>query len=279
MPRSDVEVVLHLLRGQPRRGPHAERLQAFYAPQARLYDQFRERLLHGRAELIERLSPVPGMRVVELGGGTGRNLHFFGERLRDLESLEIVDLCPALLDQARLRTRDLPNVRVVEADATSYQPAAPVDCVFFSYSLTMIPDWRAAMDNALAMLKPNGQLGVVDFYVSAARLQAGGVRHGLFTRLFWPIWFAHDGVRLTPDHLQRLRQLVPEHRCIEHRGAVPYLPGLRVPYYIFLGRTASAAAPGTAAELPLIPPRYGTVQQSDPACLFGAPSSPVCPPR
>jgi S-adenosylmethionine-diacylgycerolhomoserine-N-methlytransferase len=244
MTRSDAQVLLHLLRGQPRRGSHAERLQAFHAPQARLYDQFRERLLHGRAELIERLSPAPGMTVVELGGGTGRNLLFFGERLRDLESLEIVDLCPALLDQARLRTRDLPNVRVVEANATSYQPAAPVDCVYFSYSLTMIPDWRAAVDNALAMLKPNGQLGAVDFYVSAARPHAGGVRHGLFTRLFWPRWFAHDGVSLTPDHLQSLRRLVPKHRCIERLGAVPYLPGVRVPYYIFVGRAASADAPG-----------------------------------
>jgi S-adenosylmethionine-diacylgycerolhomoserine-N-methlytransferase len=242
MSRSDAQVLLHLLRGQPRRGSHAERLQAFYAPQARLYDQFRERLLHGRAELIERLSPGPGARVVELGGGTGRNLLFFGDRLRALESLEIVDLCPALLEQARLRTQGLPNVRVVEADATSYRPAGPVDCVYFSYSLTMIPDWRAAMDNALAMLKPNGQLGVVDFYVSAARPQPGGVRHSLLTRLFWPLWFAHDGVHLTPDRLERLRQLVPQHTCVERRGAVPYLPGLRVPYYIFIGRTAAAAA-------------------------------------
>jgi S-adenosylmethionine-diacylgycerolhomoserine-N-methlytransferase len=109
------------------------------------------------------------------------------------------------------------------------------------------------MDNALAMLKPKGQLGAVDLYVSAARPQDGGVRHGLFTRLLWPLGFAHDGVRLTPDHLQRLRQLVPEHRCIERRGAVPYLPDLRVPYYIFVGRIAAPAAPGNGAELPPIP--------------------------
>jgi S-adenosylmethionine-diacylgycerolhomoserine-N-methlytransferase len=28
----------------------------------------------------------------------------------------------------------------------------------------MIPDWRAAVDNALTMLRPNGVLGVVDFH-------------------------------------------------------------------------------------------------------------------
>ena len=45
-------------------------------------------------------------------------------------------------------------------------PEAPVDVVTFSYSLTMIPDWFAAIENALRMLRPGGQIGVVDFYVS-----------------------------------------------------------------------------------------------------------------
>jgi SAM-dependent methyltransferase len=60
----------------------------------------------------------------------------------------------------------LPNVRVIEGDAVTYRPDGPVDCVYFSYSLTMIPNWEGALGNALAMLKPGGRLGVVDFYVS-----------------------------------------------------------------------------------------------------------------
>ena len=42
-PGTDARVLLQLLRGQPRRGSQAERLQAFYGPQARGYDAFRER--------------------------------------------------------------------------------------------------------------------------------------------------------------------------------------------------------------------------------------------
>jgi hypothetical protein len=37
--------------------------------------------------------------------------------------------------------------------------------VYFSYALTMIADWRRALDNALAMLAPGGTLGVVDFHL------------------------------------------------------------------------------------------------------------------
>jgi len=232
----DATVLRSLLRGLPRQGSHAERLQAFYGPQAGQYDAFRERLLHGRRELIELLAPADGADIVELGGGTGRNLGYFGDWLARLGSVEVVDLCPALLAQARVRTAGLANVRVIEADATTYRPERPVDCVYLSYALTMIPEWQAAIDNAVAMLRPGGRLGVVDFYVAAARPRPGEAGHGAFTRFFWPRWFAHDGVRLTPAHLARLRRTLPDHLCLERRGPVPYLPGARVPYYIFVGR-------------------------------------------
>jgi len=129
---------------------------------------------------------------------------------------------------------------MIEADATTWQPDAPVDCVYFSYSLTMIPDWRAALANALAMLKPGGLLGVVDFYTSSARPAAGLVRHNAFTRQFWPRWFGHDGVRLDPAHLALLRELLAQHQLSEHRAAVPYLPLVRVPYYVFVGQRFGA---------------------------------------
>jgi len=238
---ADVRVLASLVRGQPRGGTHAERLQAFYAPQAAHYDAFRERLLHGRAELMAWMDPPPGARVVELGGGTGRNLDLLGDRLDGLASLELVDLCPALLAQARLRARRLANVRVIEADATTYRPAQPADLVYFSYALTMIPEWRAALVNALAMLRPGGILGVVDFYVSERDPAPGLARHGALTRAFWPRWFGHDGVHPNPEHLPTLRRLLPDHRLLEGQGPVPYLPGVRVPYYVFVGRVPATA--------------------------------------
>ena len=229
---SDSLVLLHLLKGQRGRdndADHAGRLENFYAPQAEHYDDFRERLLHGRRRLIDLLAPPPGSRIVELGGGTGRNLDFFGARMLSLERMEIVDLCPALLRQAQERCKQWPDVAfAVQADATTYRPAHQVDCVYFSYSLSMIPDWRAALANALAMLRPGGLIGAVDFHVSA--------RHGAFTRNFWPRWFAHDGVRLSDEYIPALTGCTAALHCEERMGSVPYLPGLRAPYYLYIGR-------------------------------------------
>lgn len=224
---AEARTLWRLCRGMPAAADHAGRLEAFYAPQASDYDRFRERLLPGREELLARLAPIPGSRVVELGAGTGRNPAFLGPRLAGLDSLTLVDLCPALLAQARRRWAGATNVHVVEADACTWQPAAPVDAVYFSYALTMIPDWRAALANALAMLRPGGRLAVVDFTVTGEQNR--------LARRFWRTWFGHDGVRLDAEHTATLRQLLPRHEFRLRRTAVPYLPGLAVPYYLFLG--------------------------------------------
>ncbi len=237
------QVLAGLLRGMPRVSADAsasERLAAFYGPQAAHYDAFRERLLHGRADLVAALQPPPGAQVVELGGGTGRNLAFFPAARRADLHLTVVDLCAPLLQQARERLADWPNARVVEADATHWQPESPVDCVFFSYALTMMDDWRGAIDNAIAMLRPGGTLGVVDFHVSSATPDAGLQRHGFLTRRFWPYWFGHDGVHLGPERLDCLRAALPVHRLEERRVPVPYLPGLRVPIHVFVGTKPQA---------------------------------------
>lgn len=235
--RADAGVLLSLLRGMPRDVPHAQRLQAFYAPQAAHYDAFRERLLQGRQELIASLDLPAQARVVELGGGTGRNLDFFSpEQWQRITQFHLVDLCPALIERAQARAVNTARIDLVQADATRWQPPRPADCVYFSYALTMIPDWRAAIDNAIALLKPGGLFAAVDFYVSEATPAAGLHRHSAFARWFWPRWFGHDGVHPSAAHLPYLRERLPRHTLVEADAAVPYLPKLRVPYYRFVGR-------------------------------------------
>ncbi len=240
-PLADARILFHLLRGASGGGSHAERLRRFYGPQADAYDAFRERLLHGREELVTHLPAGPGATVVELGGGTGRNLDFFGARLDGFARAEVVDLCAPLLEIARSRIAGRSNVRIVEADATAYRPDRAVDCVYFSYALTMIPDWFRAIDNALGMLAPGGTLGVVDFYVSQPHAERGRAQHGAVTRTLWPLWFHHDGVHLSPDHLPYLRARLDTVYLAERRAPLPYVPGLRVPYYVFVGRKTAPA--------------------------------------
>lgn len=235
----DLIVLWQLLRGLHGDDGHAQRLERFYGPQAARYDAFRARLLHGRRELVARLGPAPGVHLVELGAGTGHSVELLGP-LREGLQLSLVDLCPSLAAIAEQRVRGCDGARVYVADATSWQPARQADLVLLSYALTMMPDWVAVIDNAWRMLRPGGSIGVVDFFVSASTPGAGRVRHGWLARQAWKRWFAHDGVHLDAAHADLLRTRFTPRFFSERTAPVPYLPGLRVPYYLFIGRKPDA---------------------------------------
>ncbi len=145
-------------------------MESFYSGQAEGYDDFRKRLLQGREQVYSRIGErASGGTWVDFGGGTGSNLEFIGSSLKKFDSIYVVDLAESLLGivEKRSAKNGWTNVQAVTGDATQWTPPeGTVDIVTFSYSLTMIPDWFAAIDNALKILKPGGMIGVIDFYVS-----------------------------------------------------------------------------------------------------------------
>jgi S-adenosylmethionine-diacylgycerolhomoserine-N-methlytransferase len=235
---ADIRTLYHLTFSPIRGATHAARLQSFYGGQAADYDAFRERLLPGREELIRLLDFPEGGTWVDLGGGTGANLAFARERLPRLGRVYVVDLCASLLEIAsrRIRKNGWENVSTVVADATTFAPPQTADVVTFSYSLTMIPDWFAAVDQAWQMLEPGGLIGVVDFHVSRKYSATGRARHGWMTRSLLPLWFGGDNVHLSPDHLPYLERRFRPIALREDRARLPWLPFVRAPYYLFLGR-------------------------------------------
>jgi len=240
---SDLRILWHLAVRRIRGGTHEERLESFYSGQASGYDAFRQRMLHGRRELIEAIPFPDGAVWVDLGAGTGENAEHLGDGVARLGKVFQVDLSTSLLQVAdeRARRHGWTNVVPSHADATLFDPPEPADVVTMSYSLTMIPDWFRAVDNAVRMLKPGGLLGVVDFYVARKYPAEGLRRHGWLTRTGWPTWFANDNVHLSPDHIPYLQSRLETVRLDELRGKIPYIPLARAPYYLFLGRKPAAA--------------------------------------
>jgi S-adenosylmethionine-diacylgycerolhomoserine-N-methlytransferase len=146
---------------------HAERMDAMYRYQRHIYDLTRKYYLLGRDRMISGLDIPQDGSLLEVGCGTGRNLllarhHYPSARLYGL------DISAEMLASARHNFRkegDQPMLRV--ADATCFTSedfgVATFDRVMISYALSMIPDWQAAIDRALAALAPSGSLHIVDF--------------------------------------------------------------------------------------------------------------------
>ena len=201
-------------------------------------------MLSGREQMVQEATQRQGGGIwVDMGAGTGANLQMAGDEVvKSFAKIYLVDMSPSLLAVAKKRCEEngWHHVEVVEGDATTWMPEeglGGVHLVTFSYSLTMIPDWFAAIDNANALLATDGTLAVVDFYAARKHPDAGLRANGWLQRSFWPVWFANDNVFLSADHVPYLRRICPSHTLHERQAKVPYV-GLvmpNVPYYIFVG--------------------------------------------
>lgn len=235
---SDLQVLRSMVFADVRGESQQERLESFYTSQASLYDSYRCRMLHGRLPMVKAMPAPKGGTWVDLGGGTGSNLEFFGEKLNHWGKVVVLDFCPALVKTAKERVAQHPGwesfVDVVLGDAcdqnnTELPAAGTVDVVTFSYALTMIPDWKGAIQNALRLLKPGGHIAVCDFTVSYEKQWAGMPE-------FWKWTFSNDHVFLNEEHIQTLKAEFDEKTLHVDLGMFPYLPLLQCPYYYFVGQ-------------------------------------------
>ncbi len=223
-------------------GTDAERLESFYKRQVDAYDQFREKLLTGRDQLMTSIPLKEGDALVDVGCGTGYNLTFLPEGvLSKLGKVTLLDLTESMLKtaQERAQKNHWDNVEVLRADATEWRPEKDsIDAATLSYSLTMIPDWFAAIDRVYDALKPGGYVGVVDFYIARKYPSKERMKQNFTTRWLWPIWFSFDNLFLSSDMLPYLSRKFEEVILIERADRMPYCPFFwkKTPRFVFIGR-------------------------------------------
>lgn len=148
---------------------HAGLMDSVYRRQRYIYDFTRKYYLFGRDKLICDLDLKPGARVVEVGCGTARNLVKLARlhpeaRFYGLDaSQEMLKSAERAVAQSGLSGR----IQLAQGLAEDLSPATfGLDTAFtdaiFSYSLSMIPDWKQALKRAAEAVGP-GRIHIVDF--------------------------------------------------------------------------------------------------------------------
>jgi S-adenosylmethionine-diacylgycerolhomoserine-N-methlytransferase len=151
-------------------GGHAALMDSVYRKQRYIYDFTRKYYLFGRDRLIAELAAQPGAGIVEIGCGTARNLIKMA-RLYPLTFFYGLDASEEMLTTARQAVACAglaARIRLAHGYAEDLSPAMfdrtePFDGAIFSYSLSMIPDWKQSLRSASAALAKTGEIYIVDF--------------------------------------------------------------------------------------------------------------------
>ncbi|MCE9649637.1 MAG: class I SAM-dependent methyltransferase [Parvibaculum sp.] len=149
---------------------HSALMDKVYRQQRHIYDLTRRYYLLGRDRMIAGLDIGQDDRVLEVGCGTGRNLVAAARKFPDGDFYGM-DISSEMLVSARAsatRAGLSGRLNFAQGDATAFDPARAFaqpgfERIFMSYTLSMIPGWRAALDSAISNLEPGGELHIVDF--------------------------------------------------------------------------------------------------------------------
>jgi len=145
---------------------HGARMDAIYGLQRHVYDLTRKYYLLGRDRLIRELDLPDGGHVLEVGCGTARNMALAAKAWPKARFYGL-DISAEMLKSARRNLRGV-DAQLAVADAADFDPAAlfgrgQFDRVVFSYTLSMIPEWQAALEQGCRVLAPGGAIHAVDF--------------------------------------------------------------------------------------------------------------------
>jgi trans-aconitate 2-methyltransferase len=121
------------------------------------YGRFRDERARPFFDLLDLVQPRPGMRVVDLGCGTGELTRELHRRLAARETLGI-DNSPAML--ARSAVFAGTGLRFEPGDIGAFTTEGSYDPVFSNAALQWVPDHETLLRRLTAALTQRGQLAI-----------------------------------------------------------------------------------------------------------------------
>lgn len=117
-----------------------------------------------RNHMVDRLALTPGMRVLEVGAGTGRTSRYIAERLRGNGHIYVHDISRGILSKA---TTNLANEQVERSFVLSNAVYLPFpdnyfDAVFHFGGLNMFSDIKRSLAEMVRVVRPGGRIVVGD---------------------------------------------------------------------------------------------------------------------
>lgn len=135
-----------------------EKIRKYYKFHSKIYDATRWLFLFNRPKAIRLLQINPGEHVVDFACGTGLNLPYIAKKTTRISAL---DFSEDMLAVARYKN---PGINFIEGDACTESLPEKADKIICTYSLSLIGNWKGAIENMQRNLNPSGSMVILDFH-------------------------------------------------------------------------------------------------------------------
>ncbi|MDP5276439.1 class I SAM-dependent methyltransferase [Chengkuizengella axinellae] len=158
-----------------------QKVPNYYNTFSTIYDFISFQKYYGKAreEAVKRLQIKKNMTIINVACGTGQNFKYVQQYLKGTGLVIGLDFSNGMLDQAnkKIINNQWNNIRLIHADAKqlSYEdlrkklPSTTslnkIDCVICDLGLTAIENWQVVIDNMLNVVKDNGRIVIMDWYM------------------------------------------------------------------------------------------------------------------
>jgi len=242
--QTSTKMILHPLTAG-KVSAHGDKMSQFYASQAEGYDAVRENMLVARPDMMSGFGPIKtGHTWLDVGGGTGRNIHFLRAQLDLFDRIVVLDICAELLaigeDHARRSftpaqcekiewvCMDI-NSKDIRAKLSKYlhnDTSRGFDTVTFSYSISMIPEWEKALESARILMSSEGRVLISDFDTYSEH--GNGIKD-----LMIHTWYKQDSVRIEAKTRQVIQKLFPaKDFTVTFARFQRSLAGVSIPHFV-----------------------------------------------
>ena len=161
----------------------------YYDKFSKCYDWLSPKWYYHKARnfAIQQLQLEEDATVLNLPCGTGQNFEYFQKYLHETGLIIGVDLSEGMLEKAKQKVTDnhWNNIKIIKEDATQINKewvgthinsSIKIDAILCDLGLSGFPDWERVIDNMLDLLKPDGRLVIMDWYIPKSTLRGAFIK-------------------------------------------------------------------------------------------------------
>ena len=173
----------------------------YYDKFSKVYDFFSsKRYYHKPREFaIKEMDLHKNQIVLNIPCGTGQNFEYFQKSMLNTGKIIGIDLSEGMLSIAKdkVEKNGWKNIKIIKEDATQinsewvkkeFGKDLKFDSILCDLGLSGFPKWELIIDNLISLLKPNGKLVIMDWYIEKRTLRGEFIKWVGKGEVNRPLW-------------------------------------------------------------------------------------------